>query len=56
MLDLEPIETRYYYVGPWRWVVGEEGEYWAAPVGTVGRIDLRPLAACAQAGGTHART
>ena len=46
--------ARNYYIGPWRWVDDPEmGEYWDAPPGTVGRIDLRPFAACAQAGGTH---
>ena len=46
--------ARYYYIGPWVWRTDPEmGQCWDAPAGTVGRIDLRPLAACAQAGGSH---
>ena len=33
-----------YYLGPWIWrESADDGSYWDAPVGTVGRIDLRPL-------------
>ena len=46
--------ARYYYIGPWVWRTDPEmGQYWDAPTGAIGRIDLRPYAACAQAGGSH---
>lgn len=32
-----------YYLGPWIWRTGNDGDYWDAPVGTTARIDLRPL-------------
>lgn len=33
-----------YYLGPWIWRESvDDGNYWDAPVGTIARIDLRPL-------------
>lgn len=36
----EPDGPRWYYLGPWVWVDGDD-PHWEAPAGTVGLIDLR---------------
>jgi len=38
-------EQLYFYLGPWVW--SRELDGWEPPEGTVGALDLRPLAACA---------
>ncbi len=42
--------ARHYYLGKWIWESGADGEFWRAPTGTVGLVDLRPLESVAEHG------
>ncbi len=42
--------ARHYYLGKWIWESGADGEFWRAPTGTVGLVDLRPLSPTSESG------